>query len=268
MPQPLATHPPAPSPLDDGAERRATVERLRELLRQRGVGAAVLPAAEVGAARPSEPRPGDAPLGDLRPGTLTAVSGPRSSGKTSLALSLLAEATRRGGLAAVVDGTGQIFPPALALLGAELERVLFLRTSPPPSEPGPETLPSPGRRGLLSVWAAEQVLRSGAFAVVVLLEPGPVDRAALRRLQLAAERSGARALLVSREPGPSAGLAAARLEADAIAPWEEGRRPLEERSAVASPPRRCRARLARRGDGAARAVDVEIPPPRVSGQGR
>lgn len=238
----------SPPALDGAAERRAAVERLREMLRRRGVGAAVLPALAGEAAEAPLPPPAVVKDGvlleGLRPGALVVVTGPRASGKASLALGPLAEASRAGELVAVVDGTGRLFPPALALLGAELSRVLVLRAT-----------------GVLAAWAGEQVLGSGLFAAVALLEPGRLDRAALRRLQLAAERSGSRALLVSREAGPAAGLVEARLEAEALLPLGEARLSEAERSPVSSPPRRCRARLIRRGERAPRTVEVELRAP-------
>jgi hypothetical protein len=72
--------------------------------------------------------------------------------------------------------------------------------------------------GTRSTWAAEQGLRSGACAAVLLWSGGPWDHTRLRRLQLAAETGGALAFLfrdlaACRGPSP----AALRLQVELIA---------------------------------------------------
>jgi hypothetical protein len=215
--------------------RGLALEDLREQLRLRGVP--LLRADDL--SRPhEEAAPLDrSPLRDLPPGTLGEIVGPWSSGKTSLALAEVARLTRRGERAAVVDATGCIFPPALALLGARLERILILDA---------------GATAERATWAAEQVLRSGVFALTVLIEPGRLPGSALRRLQLAAERAGSRGLVVRRWPNAEA-LASLRLRVEPLPPRE---RP---GSVFAAPPRRCRLQIGSRGAaGAAPARWAEV----------
>jgi len=60
-------------------------------------------------------------------GRLSEISGPPSSGRTSLALALLAATTRSGELAAVVDQTDAFDPPSAERAGVDLKRVLWVR---------------------------------------------------------------------------------------------------------------------------------------------
>lgn len=65
-------------------------------------------------------------LGGLPAGRVSEIAGPSSSGKTALGLGLLAEQTNAGKWVAVVDGTGQFYPPAAAAMGVDLERTLLI----------------------------------------------------------------------------------------------------------------------------------------------
>ncbi len=85
-------------------------------------------------------------------GRIGEVFGSPSSGKTSLALMLLAAATRRGEMVACVDVADALHPGSLAAAGAELPRVLWVR---PPS-------PADGVR------CTELLLQAGGFTLVVL----------------------------------------------------------------------------------------------------
>jgi protein ImuA len=150
------------------------------------------------------------PGGGFPRGSLCTLRGGPASGKTGVALAALREAQREGGLAAFVDGRGELYPPAAHALGVDLSRLLLVR---------------PGRdgRGLLpGLWAAEVLLGSGAFpavAVDVPLRGVPPARAEplLRRLRAAAEKGGAVALLLSA-PGDPAIPAAIRIDLDAVRP--------------------------------------------------
>jgi recombination protein RecA len=88
----------------------------------------------------------------FRFGAAIELSGETASGKTSLALKVLASATKEQRLVAWVDGPKEIYPPAAQSLGVDLSRLLIVR---------------PGAPAKL-VWSAVQLLRSGAFACVVL----------------------------------------------------------------------------------------------------
>ena len=94
----------------------------------------------------------------------------------------------------------RLVPPTLARMGADLEQVLFVRS---------------GRKR--AVWAAEQILRSGIFHMVLLIDSAldpqklggarlKLNAAALRRLQLASEVANA-SMIVVHPPRAHAGLA-------------------------------------------------------------
>lgn len=65
-------------------------------------------------------------LGFIR-GTVVEVAGEPSSGKTSLALSLLAQLTSAGEICAAVDACGGFDPCSAKLAGVELENLLWIR---------------------------------------------------------------------------------------------------------------------------------------------
>jgi hypothetical protein len=60
-------------------------------------------------------------------GGLSEIAGPPSSGRTSLVLELLARATERGEVAAVVDAADAFDPPSAAAAGVDLARLLWVR---------------------------------------------------------------------------------------------------------------------------------------------
>src|SRR5258708_10228841 len=70
----------------------------------------------------------DAVLGGGFPrGSLVELCGPASSGRTSLAFSLLAQATERQEACAFVDVSDSLDPVSLAAAGVELPRLLWIR---------------------------------------------------------------------------------------------------------------------------------------------
>lgn len=69
----------------------------------------------------------DALTGGVPRGTLSEVVGPASSGRTSLLLSLLAQATVRQEVCALVDAGDSFDPLSAEAAGVELERVLWVR---------------------------------------------------------------------------------------------------------------------------------------------
>ena len=69
----------------------------------------------------------DALTGGLPRGALTEIVGPASSGRTSLLLAILAEATRRQEVCAVVDASNAFDPVAAAGSGVDLSRLLWVR---------------------------------------------------------------------------------------------------------------------------------------------
>lgn len=65
--------------------------------------------------------------GGLPVGAITEMSGPDCSGRTSLALSFLAQITHAGHVAAWVDGSNAWDPESAAATGIELSRVLWVK---------------------------------------------------------------------------------------------------------------------------------------------
>jgi protein ImuA len=155
------------------------------------------------------------PGGGFPRGCLCALRGGPASGKTGVALAALREAQREGGLAAFVDGRGELYPPAAQALGVDLSRLLVVR----PERAGGRA----AREAILpGLWAAEVLLGSGAFpavAVDVPLVGVTASRAEplLRRLRAAAEKGGAVALFLSGPADPAIP-AAVRVDLDRARP--------------------------------------------------
>lgn len=116
---------------------------------------------------PSGWAPLDAALGGgWARGELSEIIGPRSSGRTWLALTTLAAATRRGEVVAVVDAIDRLDPASAAAAGVDLTRLLWIR--------GPALTAEQARPAAIddavskAVRAFDLVLRAGGFAVAVL----------------------------------------------------------------------------------------------------
>lgn len=121
-------------------------------------------------------------LGGLAAPGLIEFSGNYGSGKSSLALSVVAHFTESlGQWVAWVDADRQLYPPAACSLGVDLTRVVLVR-------------PSAQRAS----WAAEQIVRSGCFPLVVLSGVRVSPRAGVR-LSRAAERGRCSVLMLCGE---------------------------------------------------------------------
>ena len=119
-------------------------------------------------------------------GRLSEIAGPASSGRTSLALALLARTSGAGETCAVVDGADGFDPASARAAGAALERVLWVR--------------APRRREALR--AAERLLETPGFALVLLQQDGSepqLGAAAWTRLARAAAGTGAALVVLSLE---------------------------------------------------------------------
>jgi len=139
----------------------------------------------------------DALLGGGFPrGRVTEINGPLSSGRTSLALAVVAAATRAGEIAAIVDSADAFDPASAAAAGIDLSRVLWARPSHP-------------REALR---CAERLLEARGFGVVVLdLDFGAESRTGdsiWLRISRSANASGTALVLVasSLRAGPFAAL--------------------------------------------------------------
>ena len=63
-------------------------------------------------------------IGGIPRGRVTEIFGPESSGKTTLALTIIANAQRRGGVAAIVDAEHALDPSYAKKLGVDLDQLL------------------------------------------------------------------------------------------------------------------------------------------------
>lgn len=86
--------------------------------------------------------------GGLPVGAITELAGPECSGRTSLALSFLAELTRAGRVCAWVDVSDSLDPESAAAIGIDLDRLLWIRCGAAPRQfslPGISENPSPAQ---------------------------------------------------------------------------------------------------------------------------
>ncbi len=91
-------------------------------------------------------------VGGLPRGRIIEVFGPESSGKTTLALHMIAEAQKAGGVAAFIDAEHALDPAYSKNIGVDLERLLLSQ-------------PSSGEQALE---ITEQLVRSGAVDIIVI----------------------------------------------------------------------------------------------------
>src|SRR5688572_20236119 len=91
-------------------------------------------------------------IGGLPRGRIVEIYGPESSGKTTLALHVVAEAQRQGGVAAFVDAEHALDPAYAAKLGVKVEDLLISQ-------------PDAGEQALE---IADTLVRSGAIDVLVI----------------------------------------------------------------------------------------------------
>ena len=138
--------------------------------------------------------------GGLPRGGLCEIAGPASSGRTSLGLALVAQATAAEEVCAWVDAADGFDPPSAEAAGAVLERVLWAR-------------PAPGPRGAgEALRCTERLIEAEGFALVLLDLSGrerEVPRSAWARLARAAGASGSALLVLTRERAAGAQAAVA-----------------------------------------------------------
>src|SRR6187455_2764493 len=91
-------------------------------------------------------------VGGFPRGRVVEVYGPESSGKTTLALSVIAQAQRRGGIAAFIDAEHALDAEYAKKLGVDIDNLLVSQ-------------PDSGEQALE---IAEMLVRSGAVDVVVV----------------------------------------------------------------------------------------------------
>ena len=113
-----------------------------------------------------------------RPG-LVEISGALGSGRLSLLLPTVATLTAQGEPVAVVDPLNMVYPPGWD--GVCLAQLLLV-------QPGHER----------ALWCTEQLLRSGAFGLVLLLDPPRLGRTGYRLARAAEAGDSTGILLVER----------------------------------------------------------------------
>ena len=145
----------APAPADD--KKKALETALHQIEKNYGKGAVMRlgdrPEMNVDAI-PTGSLALDAALGigGLPRGRIVEIYGPESSGKTTLALHVLAEAQKRGGEVAFVDAEHALDPVYAAAIGVDIDSMLVSQ-------------PDTGEQGLE---ICEALVRSGAIDVVVV----------------------------------------------------------------------------------------------------
>ena len=91
-------------------------------------------------------------VGGVPRGRIVEIFGPESSGKTTLALHIIAEAQKAGGLAAFIDAEHALDPTYAQAIGVDLENLYF-------SQPD---------NGEQALEIADTLVRSGALDIVVI----------------------------------------------------------------------------------------------------
>ncbi|HEX5482493.1 MAG TPA: hypothetical protein VFZ08_07680 [Terriglobia bacterium] len=150
----------------------------------------------------------DQVTGGLPRGGLTGICGPESTGRTSLLLSVLAEAAAHGELCALIDSRDALDPHSAAAAGMDLTRLLWVRC----------------RQLEQALRSAELLLEGGGFGVVALdlagvpaRLRGRISLAVWFRLRWAVRNTRTALIVLEREPtmGTSASLVV-RLEAGSV----------------------------------------------------
>ena len=91
-------------------------------------------------------------IGGIPKGRIIEIFGPESSGKTTLALHMIAEAQKRGGEAAFIDAEHALDPVYAKNLGVDIDNLIVSQ-------------PDTGEQGLE---IAEALVRSGAIDIIVV----------------------------------------------------------------------------------------------------
>jgi hypothetical protein len=147
----------------------------------------------------------DAMLGGGIPrNSITEVSGAASTGKSSFALSLLANVTQLGNACAWVDVNDALSPESAAAAGVELRRMLWLRMS---AERRQRLTEKPWSRLEQALKATDLLLQTGGFAAIVLDMSDLLPQHAMRiplatwyRFRLAAEHARTALVFLTQSP--------------------------------------------------------------------
>jgi len=147
--------------------------------------------------------------GGLPRGQLSEIAGPRSSGRMTLLLQLMAAAARRGEIAALVDTFDRLDVASAGAAGVDLDRVLWVRGHAITRAPGASDSRALGPEAFLdrALKALNLVLQAGGFGVVAI-DLADVPLVALKRIpfttwlrvQRTIEGSDTACVLVAPEP--------------------------------------------------------------------
>jgi recombination protein RecA len=110
----------------------------------------------------------DTATGGLPRGCLTEIIGPASSGRTSLLIAILAEATSRDEVCALVDAEDSFDPASAAAAGVRLERLLWVRSA---------------HNAEHALKAADLLIQGGGFGLVAM-DLGDTPPETARRISL------------------------------------------------------------------------------------
>jgi len=143
--------------------------------------------------------PLDTLLGGIPRGRISELTGPISSGKTTVAAAFASAASRRGEVVGWIDVAGALDPRSLEAAGADPARILWVSFANKPDALHRGFI-SPQRERRNELKAAELVLEAGGFGLVVIdfgAMRFPLSQSASLRLGRAAERSGAAVLALA-----------------------------------------------------------------------
>jgi hypothetical protein len=148
--------------------------------------------------------------GGLPVGALTEICGMQSSGRTTLALSFLAQLTQGGRVCAWIDVSDGLQPESAAAAGVDLTRLLWVRCGVAASaivQPAGSGLARPWPRIEQGLRVADLLLQAGGFSAIVLDMADVAEEHASRvplatwfRYRAAAERTQASFLLLTQRP--------------------------------------------------------------------
>src|ERR1022692_3866588 len=110
----------------------------------------------------------DTATGGLPRGCLTEINGPASSGRTSLLVAILAEATAQGEVCALVDAEDSFDPASAEAAGVRLERLLWVRSA---------------HNAEHALKAADLLIQGGGFGLVAM-DLGDTPTETARRISL------------------------------------------------------------------------------------
>lgn len=110
----------------------------------------------------------DSATGGLPRGCLTEIYGPASSGRTSLLISILAEATGRQEVCALVDADDAFDPVSASAAGVRLDKLIWIRTQKSAEQ---------------ALKATDLLIQGGGFGVVAM-DLGDTPPATARRISL------------------------------------------------------------------------------------